>query len=128
MKAIFFILFTMFTLVINAQVLIQEEPAIQSIMSIYEQTNKSESFTRGWRIQILTTNDRSEMEAGLQKFQTLYPHIDYKWEHNPPYYQVRIGAYEKKNDLEAFLLELKQEFPSSIPVQDDIIKTEILNF
>lgn len=87
-----------------------------------------EPTIRGWRIQIMTTNDRSEMEAGLLKFEELYPDIDYKWEHNPPYYQVRIGAFEKKNDLEVYLIDFKQEFPSSIPVQDDIKKTEILEF
>ena len=128
MKSIYLIALVFCTLAVSGQVTITEEPDIKSIMSAYEQSNKSEEIIRGWRIQIMTTNDRSEMETGLLKFERLYPHIDFKWEHNPPYYQVRIGAYEKKNDLEAFMIELKQEFPSSIPVQDDIKKTEILNF
>ena len=127
-KSICLIIFVFCTISLSAQVIINEEPEIRSIMNAYEQSNKSEEIVRGWRIQIMTTNDRSEMEAGLLKFERLYPHIDFKWEHNPPYYQVRIGAYEKKVDLEAFMIELKKEFPSSIPVQDDIKKTEILSF
>ncbi|MBT8232881.1 MAG: SPOR domain-containing protein [Saprospiraceae bacterium] len=111
-----------------SQVTIKEDPNVSRIMNAYETFNKEEPTVRGWRIQILTTNDRSNMEAGVKRFERLYPHIDFKWEHNPPYYQVRIGAYEKKAELEAFLLELKQEFPSAIPVQDDIQKTEILKF
>ena len=50
----------------------------------------------------------------------------YKWEHNPPYYQVRTGAYELREDLEAKLLELKKDFPSAIPVQAEMKKGELL--
>ena len=128
MKNICVILFLLFTAASYAQVTVKEDPSITRLMQSYEQSNKEEPIVRGWRIQIMTTNDRSQMEAGLLKFERLYPHINYKWEHNPPYYQVRIGAFEKKNDLEAYLIEFKKEFPSSIPVQDDIKKTEILEF
>ena len=68
------------------------------------------------------------MEKSYKKFEMLYPHVDYTWEHNPPYYQVRVGAYEKKEDLEATLLEMKKEFPLSIPVQDDIAKQDLVEF
>lgn len=121
-------MFVLLSGVSYGQVTIKEDPAITRLMQSYEQSNKEEELVRGWRIQIMTTNDRSQMEAGLLKFENLYPHINYKWEHNPPYYQVRIGAFEKKNDLESYLLDFKKEFPSSIPVQDDIKKTEILEF
>ena len=114
------------SVVLNGQVTLTEEPAITKLMEYYVKSNTNTPFVRAWRIQIMTTNDRSEMEKGIKKFEVIYPHIDYKWEHNPPYYQVRIGAYEKKNDLEAFLLELKQEFPSAIPVQDNILKKELI--
>jgi hypothetical protein len=127
-KNICVILLLLFTAASYAQVTVKEDPSITRLMQTYEQSNKEEPIVRGWRIQIMTTNDRSQMEAGLLKFERLYPHISYKWEHNPPYYQVRIGAFEKKYDLEAYLIEFKQEFPSSIPVQDDITKTEILEF
>jgi len=118
----------LFSVLSYAQVTVNEEPAVTKLINSYQQSNMEEPTIRGWRIQIMTTNDRSEMEAGLLKFEELYPDIDYKWEHNPPYYQVRIGAFEKKNDLEVYLIDFKQEFPSSIPVQDDIKKTEILEF
>lgn len=110
----------------EAQVRISEEPEITKLMEQYVQTNRQESIVRAWRIQILTTNDRRTMETGIKKFQMLYPDIDYTWEHNPPYYQVRIGAYELKEDLEATLLELKRDFPSALPVQAEMKKTQLL--
>ena len=116
------------TLPLMAQVTVAEEPEITSLINNYKHENKKKTFVRAWRIQILTTNDRREMEEGIKRFEMLYPDIAYKWEHNPPYYQVRIGAYELKSDLEAFLLQLKQDFPSSLPVQAEMKKTELLKY
>ncbi|NNK90700.1 MAG: SPOR domain-containing protein [Saprospiraceae bacterium] len=108
------------------QVTVKEEPIVAQAMDTYMTRNLEENIIRGWRIQIITTDDRREMDLANQKFSMLYPHIKYEWQHNAPYYQVRIGAYEKKEDLEAFLLELKKEFPSAIPVQDDIKKEDLI--
>ena len=110
----------------QAQVSVSEEPAITSLMQKYVETNRQETIVRAWRIQILTTNDRRTMETGIKKFELLYPELNYTWEHNPPYYQVRIGAYELKEDLEATLLELKRDFPSALPVQAEMEKTKLL--
>lgn len=112
----------------SAQIVIQEEPAITRLMQVYKSKNAQTPIIRAWRIQIMATSDRMEMEQTYNKFERLYPHIDYSWEHNPPYYQVRVGAFEKKEDLEATLLELKKDFPYSIPVQDDIAKEDLVDF
>jgi hypothetical protein len=111
-----------------AQINIVEEPSIIKLMQVYKSKNAQTPITRGWRIQIVATSDRMEMEKAYEKFEMLYPDVDYTWEHNPPYYQVRVGAYEKKEDLEATLLEMKKEFPLSIPVQDDIAKQDLVEF
>jgi len=112
----------------SAQIVVQEEPAITKLMQIYKSKNAQTPIIRAWKIQIMATSDRMEMEQTYNKFERLYPHINYSWEHNPPYYQVRVGAFEKKEDLEATLLELKKDFPFSIPVQDDIAKEDLVDF
>ncbi len=108
------------------QVSITEEAKITQLMQHYKAENSKKSIVRAWRIQILTTNDRRQMEQGIEKFELLYPNVDYKWEHNPPYYQVRTGAYELREDLEAELLLLKKDFPSAIPVQAEMKKEELV--
>ena len=127
-KYILLSFFILFGAHLMAQVTIQEEPAITRLMQNYKSKNKQKSVIRAWQIQIMATTNRSEMDAANARFERLYPHIDYAWQHNPPYYQVRVGAFERKEDLEAFLLELKAEFPSATPVQDDIEKTKLLRF
>jgi hypothetical protein len=111
---------------ISAQLDINEEPDVTQLMAQYRSMNLQKPIIKAWRIQIITTDDRREMENAKSKFQRLYPHIDYSWEHVAPYYKVKIGAYEKKEDLEGFLLQLKRDFPFSLPVQDDIEKSELI--
>ncbi len=126
-RAIIVILFLGFGHSVQAQVNIEEEAIVKETMQEYQRENLEKKIVRAWRIQIITTDDRREMDLANYKFQRLYPHIKYNWEHNAPYYQVKVGAYEKREDLEAFLLEIKKEFPSAIPVQDDIEKKELID-
>ena len=112
---------------ISAQVTIKEDPAVENVMNKYKSIHAETSVIKAWRIQIITTDDRREMDLANQKFLNLYPHFWHNWEHNAPYYQVKVGAYQKREDLEAFLLEIKREFPSAIPVLDDIEKSELVN-
>lgn len=128
MKKIFFLITLFSGFGLSAQVTINEEPGISEVMQKYVTENRQNQTVRAWRIQILTTNDRREMEVGIKKFELLYPDVQYSWEHNPPYYQVRIGAYELREDLEATLLMLKNDFPSSLPVQAEMEKTDLLKF
>lgn len=128
MKGLYVTIFAaLISLQINGQVIVKEEPAVTRLMQVYKSANVQEPVIRAWRLQITTTSNRREMESTYKKFERLYPHIPYKWDHDPPYYKVKVGAYEKKEDLEAFLLDIKRDFPLAIPVQDDIPKTELLD-
>jgi hypothetical protein len=121
-----------FSLIISTQMFAQGKvnvntsAAINQMMNQFISTNKEESTIKGWRIQIITTNDRRKMETAKSKFSQLYPDVDVKWNHVAPYYRVKVGAYENKMQLMGFLLELKSEFPGVIPVMDDITKSELI--
>ena len=127
-KSILLSLFIFLGVNLHSQVTVKEEPAITRLMQVYKSNNQQKSVIRAWQIQIMATTNRSEMDAANRRFERLYPNIDYAWQHNPPYYQVRVGAFERKEDLEAFLLELKANFPSATPVQDDIEKAKLIKF
>jgi len=101
-------------------------PAIDRMMGQFTSSNRSEETIKGWRIQIITTDNRRKMEAARSKFRSLYPDVDVSWNHVAPYYRVKVGAYENKMQLMAFLLELKRDFSGVIPVMDDIKKTELV--
>ncbi len=101
---------------------------IIQMMDQFTSTNKAENTIKGWRIQIITTNNRRKMETARSKFSSMYPDVDVKWNHVAPYYRVKVGAYENKMQLMGFLLELKNDFPGVIPVMDNIGKSELIGY
>jgi len=110
----------------QGEVNVNTSATITQMMDQFTSTNKSQNTIKGWRIQIITTNDRRKMETARSKFSSMYPDIDLKWNHVAPYYRVKVGAYENKMQLMGFLLELKNDFPGVIPVMDDISKSELV--
>ena len=109
----------------SSQVVINEDEDISRVMAAYKAIAMQNQYVDGWRIQIINTDDRRQMESARSKFAGRYNHIDMTWEHVRPYYQVKVGAYRTKLELEAFLRELKEDFPRAIPVRDKIHKSEL---
>lgn len=110
----------------QGEVSVNTSATITQMMDQFTSTNKAETTIKGWRIQIITTNDRRKMETARSKFSSMYPDVELKWNHVAPYYRVKVGAYENKMQLMGFLLELKEDFPGVIPVMDDISKSELV--
>ena len=121
-----FLLVSTFSIEVNAQVTVVEEPEISQMMQKFIYKHMNEEFIRGWRIQIITTDNRRKMEAARAKFQNMFPDVPLKWKHESPYYKVQVGAYENKLNLQGFLLDLKNDFSTAIPVMDDVRKSELV--
>ena len=128
MKYLVIFFFSLLCAQICAQgtVQVNTSATVDKMMDQFTTSHKAENTIKGWRIQIITTNDRRKMESARSKFSSLYPDIEVKWNHVAPYYRVKVGAYETKMQLMGFLLELKEEFPGVIPVMDDIKKSELI--
>lgn len=110
----------------SQNVIVNEDAGVRNLMQQYVDQSKAVETMRGWRIQIITTDDRRKMEAARAKFTSMYPGMFMEWEHIVPYYKVKVGAYREKLDLQSFLVELRQDFPSAIPIQDEVRKTELV--
>lgn len=112
----------------QGEVNVNTSATITQMMDQFTSTNKAEKTIKGWRIQIITTNDRRKMETARSKFASMHPGIEVKWNHVAPYYRVKVGAYENKMQLMGFLLKLKNSFPGVIPVMDNIKKSELVGY
>lgn len=121
-------LFTSLSMYGQGQVTVNTSATISQMMDQFTSTNMEEKTIKGWRIQIITTNDRRKMETARGKFASMHPDVEVKWNHVAPYYRVKVGAYENKMQLMGFLLELKNNFPGVIPVMDNIRKSELVGF
>jgi hypothetical protein len=102
-------------------------PSVQKMMDRFISNGKANETIKAWRIQIVTTDDRREMEAAKSNFSAMYPGMNIDWKHVAPYYQVRVGYFENKNKLMPFLLELKKTYPSATPVYDNVSKRALVS-
>ena len=109
-----------------SQISIKEGPEVKELMEKFQLLGQQESTIDGWRIKIVNTTDRREMERVRFKFNQLYPDSKSLTSYENPYYSIRTGAFETRIDAEPMLIELKSLLPTVIPVRDKIEKREIV--
>lgn len=80
----------------------------------------------GWRVQILATTDRQRLEAVQANFKLNYPSVPVDWEHTKPYYKLRAGAFQTKQEAERLKYELSKQFDGVYLVQDEVSESELL--
>ncbi len=108
-------------------ILVNASPSVNNMIDRFTANGKANENIKAWRIQIVTTDDRREMEQSMALFGSMYPGMNKDWKHVAPYYQVRVGYFENKNKLMPLLLELKKHFPAATPVYDQVSKRALVN-
>lgn len=119
--------FGLFSSLLSAQIVVKEQPEVALIMEHFIKIGKEEPYIDGWRVKIISTTDRRELEAVRRKFERMYPEINYVLGHESPYYSLTVGSFEDRIALEPDLVRYKTDFPSSIPFRDKIMKTELFD-
>ena len=120
-----FFLFLALSYSSSAQVIFSEDVKIRVLMDQYEGLGKSEEFIEGWRIKLISTTNRREMENARYRLQRNYPDVLFTMSHENPYYSLKVGAFETRFDVEPLLAQFKEEFSGAIPFRDKIMKAEL---
>ncbi len=94
------------------------DPAIEQLVKVWVAQNKVNPRIEGWRVQIMSTTDRQQVEDGKSRFLTLYPTVVADWVHEKPYYKLRVGAFRTRQEALSFLAELKDTYPGAYPAKD----------
>lgn len=103
-----------------------ESPEITTMMEQWKAYNLEHQEVSGYRIQILATVDRRQMESVRHKFENLYPEYPIHTTHNDPYFQLKTGAFLTMQKAQAFLKMLQKDYPAAIPVTDELKVDELL--
>src|SRR5688572_27289886 len=89
-----------------------ETPAITELMEKWKLHNAEHQEVYGWRIQILATVDRRQMENVMRKYEDKYPDYPIHTTHNEPYYHLKTGAFTSMGKAQAFMRQLQDDYPS----------------
>lgn len=105
---------------------ITEEPAVTRMMENFVAFNKAHQTVRGWRVQILVTTDRRQMERVRSRFERLYPGYELHFTHENPYYHLKTGAFLTQHSARPILQGLRRDFPGAFLVAGEITLKEVL--
>lgn len=103
-----------------------EEPQITNLMDRWKTYNIEHQEIRGWRIQIMASVDRRQMESAKRTFENRYPEYPVHFVHNAPYFHLKAGAFMTMQKAQAFLKKMQHDYPQAIPVTDNLEVEELL--
>ncbi len=138
MKKIFFAAALLFSLNVFSQdttvtdtntVTIHKDPRIDMLVTMQAQINEETSrdarkTTKGYRLMIISTNNRDEAISAKTKVYTYFPELKaYLW-HQSPYYKVKAGNFTDRKEAEAYQKKLNVYFEKGVFIMNDIVEVK----
>ena len=117
-KPVVFLLFLFSAcLVWSQEVQINEDPKISALVKAWTNNNRVSPQINGWRVQIMASSDRIQVESARERFRNEYPEVPADWTLEKPYYKLRVGAFRSKQEALAFITDLTG-WPGAYPAKD----------
>ena len=110
-------------------VVVHKDPRIDLLISkqaqINEETSRdSRKTAKGYRLMIISTNNRDEAISAKAKVYTYFPELKaYLW-HQSPYYKVKAGNFKDRKEAEAYQKKLNVYFSNGVFIMNDIVEVK----
>jgi len=117
------------TVSVNNTVVVHKDPRLDMLVNKQAQINEETSrearkTTKGYRLMIISTNNRDEAISAKTKVYTYFPELKaYLW-HQSPYYKVKAGNFKDRKDAEAYQKKLNVYFSNGVFIMNDIVETK----
>ncbi|HUH73598.1 MAG TPA: SPOR domain-containing protein [Chitinophagales bacterium] len=98
--------------------LIFKDPRIDYLQKVYSAKSSLKVVPKKvYRVQIIISKSRSEVNDAKAKFASKYPEIPVFLSFEPPTFKLRAGTFVSRQDAQTFLKEVRKMFPSSFIVE-----------
>lgn len=87
---------------------------VEKKAEINKKASDSRKPTKGYRIQVINTTDRTQALNAKSKLLSLYPEHKAYLMYRAPYFKLSIGNFEEKKDADALKKELNRLFPTGV--------------
>jgi len=99
------------------EVQLNEDPKVAQVMKSWVNSNRIEPHVEGWRVQIMASTDRTQVEQARNRFRAEYPEVAATSVQEQPYYKLRVGAFRTKQESLTFISVLSG-WPGAYPAKD----------
>jgi hypothetical protein len=114
----------LFCTISTAQVIINEPADILQLHERMTAENGKNDTDAGWRIQILATTERRNMDREMLLFEKRFPDLSRTEKYKKPYYRILTGAEKERMELYPLLQQVQKHYPSAFIVKDPEIPKE----
>jgi hypothetical protein len=111
----------------TGSVVVHKDPRIELLVK--KQIEINEFTTRnarrsapGYRIQVVSTNDRNKAFTAKSTIYQQFPELKAYLLYQSPFYKLKVGNFLKREDAEEYITAIKQYFPSGVYIVRDVIE------
>lgn len=134
MKISILVIFVFVTIPAFAQidsntVVVHKDPRVELLMKkqieINEVTTRnSRRSAPGYRIQVISTNDRTKAMAAKTKIYQRFPELKAYLMYQAPFFKLKVGNFTEREEAESYLQDILQLFPTGVYVVRDIVEVK----
>jgi len=108
-------------------VVVHKDPRIDLLMKKQIEINEittrnSRRSAQGYRIQVISTNNRTKAMEAKTKIYQRFPELKAYLMYQSPFFKLKVGNFMEREEAESYLRDILQLFPTGIYVVRDIIE------
>lgn len=111
----------------SSSVTVHKDPRIEQLVKkqieINEYTTRdARRYTQGFRILVISTNDRNKANDAKMKLYKNFPELKAYLMYQSPYFKLKAGNFKDQKEAEVYLKKMQVYFPTGIYIIRDIIE------
>ena len=87
-------------------------------------TRNSRRSAQGYRIQVISTNNRTKALEAKTKIYQRFPELKTYLMYQSPFFKLKVGNFLERQDAESYMHDIMQLFPSGVYVVRDVVEVK----
>jgi hypothetical protein len=131
---IFFLLVSTFCLGAYAQndsnsIAVHKDPRLDLLVKKQIEINEittrnSRRSAQGYRIQVISTNNRTKAMEAKTKIYQRFPELKTYLMYQSPFFKLKVGNFIDREDAESYLQDIMEIFPTGVYVVRDVVEVK----
>ena len=113
----------------SASVVVNKDPRIDMLVNKQIEINEittrnSRRSAAGYRILIVSSNDRNKVIDAKTKMYREFPELKAYMMYQSPFFRLKVGNFRERTDAEEYLSEIQRIYPTGVYVVTDTIEVK----
>jgi hypothetical protein len=93
---------------------------LEAVLDTMSQQNRAIRYISGFRIQLYVGNLRQEADNAKSYVYQLFPELNPYVSYSQPSYRVKVGDFMYRADADAYLDQMRQQYPSAVVLPERV--------